>query len=152
MSEFIPVWVESLAYYIDYSVSTIREMGKMSMFLAGICIIISLLGVYSSMMLAVEKRSREMIIRKINGAMMTDIARIFVGYYLRLLVVAAVVAFPLLYYGVTIWLESYEYRIIITPLPFIVIFVMVLLIVLLTIAVQLFRIMKINPAERINRE
>ena len=152
VSEFTPVWVESLAYYIDYSVSTIREMGKMSMFLAGICIIISLLGVYSSMMLAVEKRSREMIIRKINGAMMTDIARIFVGYYLRLLVVAAVVAFPLLYYGVTIWLESYEYRIIITPLPFIVIFVMVLLIVLLTIAVQLFRIMKINPAERINRE
>ena len=48
--------------------SKVIELGSMIFWLAVFCILISALGVYSAMMLAVEKRSREMAIRKINGA------------------------------------------------------------------------------------
>ena len=89
------------------------------------------LGVYSAMMLAVEKRSREMAIRKINGATLTDIAGIFCLHYLKLLIFAACIAFPLIYATMDRWLEEYSHRII----------------MLLTIGSQLLKIIRVNPTE-----
>lgn len=80
-----------------------------------VCVVISLLGIYSSMMLAVERRSREMAVRKINGATLVDIARIFIRHYLWLLGMAAVIALPLLFLGVYVWLENYVYHFKLTP-------------------------------------
>ena len=65
--------------------SKVIELGSMIFWLAVFCILISALGVYSAMMLAVEKRSREMAIRKINGASAYVIVRLFAGYCRNLL-------------------------------------------------------------------
>lgn len=114
--------------------------------------VISLLGIYSSMMLAVERRSREMAVRKINGATLVDIARIFIRHYLWLLGMAAVIALPLLFLGVYVWLENYVYHFKLTPWPFVVIVALLLFIILLTIGSQLLKIMRINPSERLKSE
>lgn len=152
VSSFTPLWIESLADDISDRMSFIRETGALSMLLALICMVISLLGIYSSMMLAVEKRSREMAIRKINGASLTDIARIYCRHYLWVLGGAAIVAFPVLYLGIQTWLQSYSCHITVTLWPFISIFMILVVIILLTIGSQLLKIMRINPVERLKSE
>lgn len=149
---FTPLWIETLEEEISWGTENLQEIGLMMGILSLVCIIISLLGIYSSMMLAVEKRSREMAIRKINGATISDIARIFIRHYLGLTSIAVLVAFPALFLGVYMWLENYSYHIRITPWPFILIFVVVFAVLLLTIGSQLLKIMRINPAERLKSE
>ena len=148
----IPYQIGTLEEYISFSIGDIQAMSKMLLLFASICIVICLLGIYSSMMLAVEKRGREMAIRKINGARLIDIANIFVRHYFVLLGIAALIAFPALYLGVQTWLESYTYRVSITPFPFIAIFILLFAIVLLTIGSQLIKIMHVNPVEKLKSE
>jgi len=144
--------VETLEEDLASSTEEIQAMSYMLLLFASICIIICLLGIYSSMMLAVEKRGREMAIRKINGARLVDIARIFVMHYFVLLGIATLIAFPALYLGVQTWLENYTYRVPITLFPFIAIFVLLFAIVLLTIGSQLLKIMRVNPVEKLKSE
>ena len=132
--------------------SKVIELGSMIFWLAVFCILISALGVYSAMMLAVEKRSREMAIRKINGATLADIAGIFCLHYLKLVVVAACVAFPLIYRTMNRWLEEYSYRITLSPGVFAAIFILMVLIMLLTILSQLLKIIRVNPTEALKTD
>jgi len=127
--------------------SKVIELGSMIFWLAVFCILISALGVYSAMMLAVEKRSREMAIRKINGATLTDIAGIFYLHYLKLLIFAACIAFPLIYGTMHRWLEEYSHRITLRPDVFAAIFILMMIIMLLTIGSQLLKIIRVNPTE-----
>ena len=150
--KFTEVEFNTLEKEIMSYMSDIKRMKFLLLLFASICIIICLLGIYSSMMLAVEKRGREMAIRKINGARLIDIARIFVRHYFVLLGIAALIAFPALYLGVQTFLETYEERIPITPFPFIAIFVLLFAIVLLTIGSQLIKIMRVNPVEKLKSE
>lgn len=129
------------------AVSELQETGWLVSVFAMVCMLISLLGIYSSMMLAVEKRSREMAIRKINGASWVDIARIFIGHYLWLLIGAAVIAFPLLWISLYHWLQNYEWHIRIGMLPFVGIFLLMGMIVGAAIFTQLLKIMRVKVVD-----
>lgn len=149
---FTPLWIGTLEESFSWRNSHLKEIGLMMGILSLVCIIISLLGIYSSMMLAVEKRSREMAIRKINGATLSDIARIFIRHYLWMTAIVVLVSFPVLFWGVHTWLENYNYHIRLTTWPFILIFVVVFSVLLLTIGSQLLKIMRVNPAERLKND
>lgn len=152
VSPFTRINVSSLGDDVEVYLWDMTTMKIMTLVISVVCIVICLLGIYSSMMLAVEKRSREMAIRKINGATLWDIARIFGRHYFLLLLVAALIAFPLLYQVVAEWLESYNMHITISWLPFAGIFGVIGLIVFLTILSQLIKVVKVNPAEAIKSE
>ncbi len=64
-------------------------------FMAIVAMLISILGIYSSITLDTEHRQKEMAIRKINGAKMHQIVLLFARLYLKLLVVCALIAFPI---------------------------------------------------------
>lgn len=147
VTEFTPLMISTLEEDIDRSVEYIQEIGVLTSSLALVCMVVCLLGIYSSMALAVEKRSKEMAIRKINGARITDIARIFGRYYFWLLSGAAIVAFPSLYLGAKIWLENYSFHTSITIYPFVFLFLLMVLIILITIGTQLLKIIRIDPTE-----
>lgn len=93
-----------------------------------------------------------MAIRKINGATLSDIARIFIRHYLWMTAIVVLVSFPVLFWGVHTWLENYNYHIRLTTWPFILIFVVVFSVLLLTIGSQLLKIMRVNPAERLKND
>ena len=147
LSSFTPLYIENLWVDMEGYLSKVIELGSMIFWLAVFCILISALGVYSAMMLAVEKRSREMAIRKINGAALTDIAGIFCLHYLKLLIFAACIAFPLIYGTMHRWLEEYSHRITLRPDVFAAIFILMMIIMLLTIGSQLLKIIRVNPTE-----
>ncbi|MDO4165716.1 MAG: ABC transporter permease, partial [Bacteroides sp.] len=77
------------------------------LFFAVVSILITLLGVYSSITLDTERRQKEVAIRKVNGAGTPQIIRLFARLYVVLLVVSAVIAFPLIYGVLTVWRRMY---------------------------------------------
>ena len=72
-----------------------------------VCILISVFGIYSQIVLTCEQRRKEIAIRKVNGAHMKDILAMFAKEYAMLLVIASVIAFSIGYAIMKHWLESY---------------------------------------------
>ena len=84
-----------------------RNLQKLLTITTSVCILIALFGVWSMIMLTCEQRRKEIAVRKVHGATVGDILRMFFGEYMALLGVAAVVAFPVGYVCMKPWLEQY---------------------------------------------
>ncbi len=115
-------------------------------------LIIVLLGVVGLLSQSVRKRTKEIAIRKVIGASVPGIVRLFLGEYLPLLLIAGLVATPLAWLLMNHWLNDYATRISITPLPFaMAIFslgiIMVVLIVARTVSAAL-----ANPVKSLKAE
>ena len=71
---------------------------------------LSLMGVFSMISFMIEKRTKEIAIRKINGANVLDIIRLFCTDIMRIGFAATIMAIPLCYIILQKWLEGYIYR------------------------------------------
>jgi ABC-type antimicrobial peptide transport system permease subunit len=149
---------EHLPPAIEYNLPTLSDeiaevaqlentLFKLISMFAGISIIISLSGVYSSVLLATERRRKEVAIRKINGAGLGDIIGLFLRKYLYILVIAAIPSFTVIYIAVTRWLEMYVYRISVSWTVFAFIFVALNCLLILTVIYQLVKTARLNPAQ-----
>lgn len=113
---------------------------------------LSLIGVISMVSFMVETRTKEIAIRKINGATPMDIIMLFVKEIFRVAVIASVVAIPVCYIIMSNWLQSYVFR---TPLSwwiFVLIPVLVILIISLIISVQVYMTARQNPVKSLRNE
>jgi len=117
-----------------------------------VAILISLLGVYSSLALDTEYRRKEMAIRKVNGAGIKQIAFIFARLYIWLLLITAAVAFPIVWVIHNLIKTSYAIFIDTGILFYAAIFVGMAAIVALTVGFRIYLITKVNPAEIIRKE
>ena len=121
-------------------------------FMAIVAMVISLLGVYAAITLDTEYRRKEMAIRKVNGAGIRQIAWIFARLYVRLLVVSALFAFPIVAVVLHQIKSMYAFFIDTGVLFYGGIFVGVSAVVALTVGFRIHRIAKVNPAEIIRKE
>ena len=125
-----------------------RVLGVM----AGVCVLISLFGVYAHVVLACERRRKEIAIRRVNGARVADILTLFVREHLLLLSGASIVAFPVGYVLMRHWLERYVEQ---TPIAwwiYVGIFAVMALLISLCIGRSVWRAANENPAEVVKRE
>ena len=91
-----------------YEIQAMEYMLKDTiLFFAIVSIIITLLGVYSSITLDTERRQKEVAIRKVNGAGMSHIIWLFTRLYITLLMVTAALSFPLVYLVLQLWKQIY---------------------------------------------
>ncbi|MDL2255409.1 ABC transporter permease [Parabacteroides sp. OttesenSCG-928-K15] len=128
-----------------------KMISHLFLLLAAITILITILGIYSAITLDTRGRQKEVAVRKINGAGTKDISRLFGKLYLRLVIVSAVVAIPLVYIFLraTVNREVAWFK---NPLYWLAIILFVALIVFTTVAWQIRKITRINPAEIIKTE
>lgn len=122
------------------------------LFFAIVSIIITLLGVYSSITLDTERRQKEVAIRKVNGAAVPQIILLFARRYVLLLLCSAVVAFPLVYATLTLWKRMYTVFFTYGFLFWSGIFLTVAFITGITILFRILRIARMNPAKVIKNE
>ncbi len=114
-----------------------------------ISIIISLMGVFGLVLFDAQYRRKEIGIRRVNGATVTEILLMFNLQFLKIVAVCAVVAVPLGYYAINRWLSNFAYRI---SLDWWVFVLAILLLALLTAGIVTVRSWKAateNPAESI---
>ena len=120
--------------------------------LAVVCILISLFGIYSISFTTLELRRKEIAIRKVHGAQVLEIMNLFFREYIGLLLLAAIIAFPVAYWGITRWLQGYAYHIEVGLALFVTILVAILALILLTVVQQVHKAANENPAEVVTSE
>jgi putative ABC transport system permease protein len=126
--------------------------GTVIIFLAGIAILISCLGLLGLAAYLARQRTKETGIRKVLGASVRNIVALFVKETAVLVVIAVLVGSPVAYIIMRSWLERFAYRTTIGPWPFILVTVFILSLALLTVGAQAVRAARANPVDAIRYE
>lgn len=155
MTEIKPVATYSIVNmetdYLEYIKSELM-LGKLLKIITFLCIIIAISGLYSIVALLCQKRRKEIAVRKINGAKMNDILRMFLKEYTPIILASTMVAFVVGLVLMHRWLSNYVRHTPITIWIFISVFLSMLLIVALTVFGNIRRAMVENPADVIKSE
>ena len=128
------------------------QLKKASYTATVLALIIVLLGVLGLISLSVQKRTKEIGIRKVLGSSVSGIMALFMKEFLAVIVIAGVVACPLAYVIMRIWLQGYAYRIDITATPFIISMASLGMITALLICAQTIKAAIANPVKSLRTE
>ena len=116
------------------------------------CVLIAIFGVYSLASLTCEQRLKEIAIRKINGAEVTDIMNFFFMEYLLLLALSTLFAFPTGYFIMKRWLEGYVIQTSMDAWLFLLIFLIMFVVIVFSIVSIVWKAANQNPAEVVKME
>ncbi|MFN7116267.1 MAG: ABC transporter permease [Saprospiraceae bacterium] len=117
-----------------------------------LAIIISCLGLFGLATHATAQRTKEIGIRKVLGASLMNIVGLLSKDFLRLVIIALLVATPLAWYAMNQWLENFAYRIDIQWWVFVMVGVLGIVIALATVSFQAIRAAVANPVESLKNE
>lgn len=124
-----------------------QQLTKVISILSGLAIIIASLGLFGLASFTVRQRLKEMGIRKVLGASVSQIVIILSKKFTLLVLIAFLISAPITYFLMSGWLDGYTYKISIGALVFIVVGIGSWLIALLTVSIQSFRVARSNPVE-----
>jgi|WetSurMetagenome_2_1015567.scaffolds.fasta_scaffold01655_3 putative ABC transport system permease protein len=131
---------------------TEQKMSKIFGYFSFLAIIISCLGLIGLSLFMTELRTKEIGIRKVNGAKAIEIFSLLSKEYLIWVSISIVVACPIAWYAMNKWLQSFAYRINISWRVFALVGVITLLIALLTVSWQSYKAASKNPVEALRYE
>ena len=110
-------------------------------------VLIAMLGLYGLSTFAIERRTKEIGIRKVFGASVADIVIMLTRDFFILVAIAFVIAAPVAWWVMSRWLENFAYRIDITAWIFIAGAVITLIIALVAIGIQAVKAATANPVK-----
>ncbi len=119
---------------------------------AGIAIFIGCLGLYGLVSFVAAQKTKEIGIRKVLGASLPNIVSLLSKDFLKLVLLANVLAWPLAWWVMQRWLQDFEYRIPIGWWMFAVAGLGALLIALITVSFQAVKAAVANPVEALRAE
>ncbi|ATL47725.1 transporter permease [Chitinophaga caeni] len=122
-----------------------RLVARLSKYFTGLAIIISCLGLFGLATFTVEKKVKEIGIRKVMGASESNIVFLLSADFTKTILLSIIIALPLSYILTSNWLNDFAYRIKLTPLYFIVAALLALLTAWFTIGVQVIKAARVNP-------
>jgi putative ABC transport system permease protein len=131
---------------------TERRMGKIFGYFSFLAIIISCLGLIGLSSFITERRTKEIGIRKINGATSKEIFFLLSGEYVIWVIISIIIACPIAWYAMNKWLQNFAYRINISLWIFAMAGFIALLIAYLTVSFQSYRAASKNPVEALRYE
>ncbi|MBS1597378.1 MAG: ABC transporter permease [Bacteroidetes bacterium] len=129
-----------------------QRVSVLSRYFAGIAIIISCLGLFGLAAFTAQKRQKEIGIRKVVGASVQNVVMLLSKDFIKLILIAVLIAFPFSYWIMHRWLESFAYRVQIDAIIFIVAGASIILITLLTISFQSIKAAMMNPVKSLRTE
>jgi putative ABC transport system permease protein len=129
-----------------------RRISKIITYFSVIATIICCLGLYGLSSFMAERRLKEIGVRKVMGATATQILGMMSKEFVKLVLVAFIVAVPLSWYAMQNWLQGFEYRTTLNMAPFLYAGLSALTIALLTISYESLRAANTNPANTLRNE
>eukprot|EP01029_Cantina_marsupialis_P011621 TRINITY_DN258_c0_g1_i1.p3 TRINITY_DN258_c0_g1~~TRINITY_DN258_c0_g1_i1.p3 ORF type:complete len:786 (-),score=16.07 TRINITY_DN258_c0_g1_i1:2816-5173(-) len=117
-----------------------------------ISLVLALLGLYALSLFMVQKRTKEIGIRKVNGATEWQITSLLFSTFMKWLMIAFIVGVPIAWYIMSKWLEGFAYKIEIGTLPFIIAGLVTALFALATVGRQTWKAANQNPVESLRYE
>lgn len=135
------------AYYESEQV-----MGTMLKIFASLIIMIAFIGLFGLISFVAIQRTKEMAIRKVLGASTKELVTMLNSSFVKLILIANLLAWPLTYYLVSRWLSGYVYRIDITLWPFLLALLVSLLITIVTVSLRTYQAASANPVDALKNE
>ena len=99
-----------------------------------------------------QKRRKEIGVRKVIGASVASITAMLSRDFLKLICISLLIAFPVSWWMMNNWLQSFAYRVSITPYVFVIAGISVILITLITISFQSIKAAIANPVKSLRTE
>lgn len=153
--EFFPLSPYTYAFNADQNRKQYDAEAKWKhilLFGAALTIFISCIGLFGLTVLATEKRTKEIGIRKVLGASVNSIVSILSKDFLKLVLIALIISIPAAWIAGNKWLENYPYRITIGWSLFVIAGLMVVLIALVTVSFQAVKVAVANPVKSLRTE
>ena len=115
-------------------------------------IFISCIGLFGLSVSSAEKRTKEIGVRKVLGASVTNIVSILSSDFLRLILISLIVSMPLSWMATNKWLQNYPYRVTLSWEPFALAGALVIFIGLFTVSFQAIKAALANPVKSLRTE
>ncbi|MEZ4900863.1 MAG: FtsX-like permease family protein [Spirosomataceae bacterium] len=129
-----------------------QRVGKLALIFAILAIFISCLGLFGLASFVAEQRTKEIGIRKVLGASVTNLWQMLSKDFVVLVFIACLIASPIAYYFMNNWIQKYTYRTDISWWIFAVSSVGALAITLLTVSFQAIKAALMNPVKSLKIE
>jgi putative ABC transport system permease protein len=117
-----------------------------------LAVIIGCLGLFGLAAFTAERRTKEIGIRKVLGARTRDIVRLLVWQFSRPVIFANVIAWPIAWWMMRDWLNGFDQRIPLTPIPFVIAGAIALGIAIATVVGHSVRVARANPIHALRYE
>ncbi len=142
------------SYAVEYGNQYTQQKNfRNGIFVGGLVVlIIALFGLVGYTSDEVSRRSKEIAIRKVNGATVTDILRMFIGNMLPLAALSVAVGTVGAWMIAAQWLRNFTQRITLSPWIFLIVMIVILLIVLVTMMLNCHRVANDNPVKYLKDE
>lgn len=161
-AEMSKVWSELVPHrpfdlqFVDDSVRKLyekdKQLGQIILSFTTLAIAIGCLGLFGLASYLAEKRTKEIGIRKVLGADVSKIVMLLSQEYLKIVVIANVIGWPLAYYFMDQWLSGFAYRIDISWYFFVASGLTTILVALITVSYQSIRAAVSNPIKALRYE
>jgi putative ABC transport system permease protein len=138
----------------DYRFQYLLEqiISSVLIFITFLTIIISCLGIFGLSTFMTVSRTKEIGIRKVNGAKSIEVFSMILKEYIGLVTISFLIASPIAWFATNIWLQSFAYRINLKPGLFALAWIIVMVITMLTVGFQSYRAAGKNPVEALRYE
>jgi putative ABC transport system permease protein len=117
-----------------------------------LAVIVACLGLFGLAAFTAERRTKEIGIRKVLGARSRDIVRLLAWQFSKPVIVSNLIAWPIAWWVMRDWLNSFDARISLGPTPFVLAGLLALVIAIGTISAHAFRVARANPIHALRYE
>ncbi len=125
---------------------------RMVQYATGFAIFIAGLGAFGLATLTVARRTKEIGIRKVLGASQAQILSLFSRAFVLYIALASLIAFPIAYYAINQWLQTFPYRIELGLVTFLLGSLVMFIVLVTTVATQVLKAIRANPVDALRYE
>lgn len=127
-------------------------IGNLAAIISVLAVFISCLGLFGLASYMAEQRKKEIGVRKVLGASVTNLWALLSKDFVLLIVISCAIASPIAWYAMTQWLKDYNYKIDIGLGVFLLILVVSLIVTLMTVSYQAIKAALANPVKSLKTE
>ncbi len=138
--------------YFNRQYAADQQFGRVFGLFSGLALVVACLGLFGLATFMISQRVKEIAIRKVLGATISGMAVLFSKDFVRLIVLANLIALPLVYLGVQRWLSNFAFQANISWLIFVIPAVILLIISIGTVGFQTVRTGSGNPVDSLRQE
>jgi putative ABC transport system permease protein len=128
------------------------NLGKLIGYFTFLAIFVACVGQFGLILFTTERRTKEIGIRKVLGASVSNIVIMLIKEFIILIIIASIIAYPFAHYAINKWLQNFAYRIDAGLATFLVSVVMALIVTLITVGSQAVRAARATPVESLRYE
>ncbi|MEL7002351.1 MAG: FtsX-like permease family protein, partial [Bacteroidota bacterium] len=129
-----------------------QKLSQITVVFSAMAIFVACLGLFGLVTFSVERRTKEIGVRKVLGINTPQILILLSKEFIYLIVIAILVAIPVSYFLLDLWLESFAYRVTLSAWPFMTAAFLAIMVSVVTVIFQALKASALNPARTLKHE